>query len=61
MAKANLEGVPETGTKWDLGGINVTVTGFQGKGLGGYVKWETYGGVSDQTKLSEWRKYAKAA
>lgn len=60
MAKANLEGVPEIGSKWDVEGMLVTVEGFKAKGRGGYVKWEIYN-TKGETKLSEWRGKAKAA
>ena len=60
MAKANLEGVPEFGSKWDLDGMAVTVTSFRPKGRGGYVCWQTYT-VTSSTKLSEWKAKAKAA
>ena len=61
MAKANLDNVPATGTKWDFNGVNVTVAGFKAKGKGGYVLWDTYNSVGEKTKLSEFVKQAKAA
>lgn len=61
MAKANLDGVPETGSVWELEGVRVTVAGFKAKGRGGYVLWDTYGSAGNETKLSEWRGKAKAA
>ena len=61
MAKAKLEGVPENGSKWELGDKLVTVDGFKPKGRGGYVCWNTYNSSWGQTKLSEWRGKAKAA
>lgn len=61
MAKANLEGVPETGSKWDVEGVLVTVDGFKAKGRGGYVLWNSYNSAGGKTKLSEWREHAKAA
>lgn len=61
MAKANLDGVPADGTKWDVEGVLVRVIGFAPKGRGGYVLWDAYGANIGRTKLSEWRGKAKAA
>ncbi len=61
MAKANLDGVPETGSKWDVEGVLVTVDGFKAKGRGGYVLWNSYNSAGGKTTLSEWRGKAKAA
>jgi hypothetical protein len=61
MAKANLEGVPETGSKWELDGALVTAHSFQAKGRGGYVLWVSSEGQASGTKLSEWKAKAKAA
>jgi hypothetical protein len=61
MAKANLDGVPETGSRWDVEGVNVTVTGFKAKGRGGYVLWDSYNSAGGKTRLSEFRSKAKAA
>lgn len=65
MAKANLDGVPETGSKWVLDGmegVTVTVGGFRKKGNGGYVKWNSESSVGNkEMKFSEWKKKAKAA
>ena len=60
MAKANLEGVPAEGSRWDLDGENVVVTGFKAKGRGGYVLWESSPVTGGITKLSEFRSKAKA-
>lgn len=61
MAKANLEGVPAEGSRWELDGVLLTVEGFKAKGRGGYVLWNTYSLTTHKTKLSEFRSKAKAA
>ena len=62
MAKANLEGVPAEGSRWELDGVSLTVTGFQAKGRGGYVLWETpMYQRPGSTTLSVFRSRAKAA
>jgi len=60
MAKVDYSGVPETGSKWELDGLPVTVVGFQKKGQGGYVKWATETG-EHQATWSEFKKKARAA
>ena len=64
MAKANLDGVPAEGSRWELDGLPVvlTVDGFKAKGRGGYVLWHTESSVGQKkTKLSEFRSKARAA
>jgi len=60
MAKANLDGVPETGSKWEFDGLPVTVDTFKAKGRGGYVFWHSENSAGNKTTLSEWRGKAKA-
>ena len=60
MAKANLEGVPAEGSRWELDGEVVTVDGFKAKGRGGYVLFSTENTAGYKSKLSEFRSKAKA-
>ena len=61
MAKANLEGVPETGSKWVLEtGATVYVNAVNRKGRGYTVVWEGEN-IGGAVALREFRKVAKAA
>lgn len=53
--------LPESGSKWSLDGLPVTVDAVKKKGRGYYVVWVNVFGGSGRVRLKDWERKAKAA
>ena len=52
--------LPESGSKWSLDGLPVTVDAVKKKGRGYYVVWASENSTG-RVRLKEWERKAKAA